>query len=187
MEVLGDGPETEVSDADLQEWLDAHPDRYAVPARYDVRQVFFDPARRGARLAADLDAALRDLQRKPEAEPSAFGDATLLAAEFVDVTRADVAAHLGEELAAQLVDAPLGRWFGPVASGYGAHLLRVELREEPRVSTLAEVRDAVERDVRYARSEAASEALYERLLARYTVRIEAPVDGVVEAVAAESQ
>ena len=49
MEVLGDGPETDVTDADLQEWLDAHAHRYAVPARHDVRQVFFDPARRGDR------------------------------------------------------------------------------------------------------------------------------------------
>jgi hypothetical protein len=187
MEVLGDGPETEVADADLQAWLDAHADRYAVPARYDVRQVFFDPSRRGATLAADLGAALRDLQREPEAEPAALGDSTLLPAAFVDVTRADVAAQLGDDLAARLIDAPLGRWFGPVASAYGAHLLRVDLREEPKAPSLADVRDAVDRDVRYARSEAASEALYERLRARYTVRIDAPMDGVVEAVAAESQ
>jgi hypothetical protein len=186
MEVLGDGPEIDVSDAELQAWLDAHADRYSVPARYDLRQVFFDPARRGARLAADLDAALRGLRREPEAEPTAFGDSTLLPADLVAATRADVAAQLGEQLAAELIDAPLGRWFGPVASAYGAHLLRVDLREEPRVSTLAEVRDAVERDVRYARSEAASEALYARLRARYTVRIDAAMDGVFEAVAAES-
>ena len=49
MEVLGDGPDTEVSDADLQAWLDTNADRYASPARYDLRQVFFDPERRGAR------------------------------------------------------------------------------------------------------------------------------------------
>jgi hypothetical protein len=187
MEVLGDGPETEVGDADLQEWLDAHADRYAVPARYDLRQVFFDPSRRGATLAVDLDAALRDLQREPEAEPATLGDSTLLSADFVDVTRADVAAQLGEEVAAEVVDAPLGRWFGPVASAYGVHLLRVAVREEAKAPSLADVRDAVERDVRYAQSEAASEALYARLRTRYTVRIDAPVEGVFEAVAAELQ
>jgi hypothetical protein len=186
MEVLGDGLETELTDADLQAWLDAHADRYALPARYDLRQVFFDPARRGSRLAADLDAALRGLQREPEAEPTEFGDSTLLPARFIDVTRAEVAAQLGEELAAGLADSQPGQWFGPVKSAYGAHLLRVELREERRSPTLADVREALERDVQYARSEAASEALYARLRARYTVRIEAPVDGVFEAVA-ESQ
>jgi len=188
MEVLGDGPDTEVSDADLQAWLDASADRYAVPARYDLRQVFFDPARRGARLAADVDAALRGLENELGADPTAFGDATLLPAELRDVTRTDVAAQFGEELAAVLADTPLGRWFGPVSSGYGAHLVRVELREPPRAATLVEVRDAVERDVQYERSEAASDALYERLRTRYTVRIEEPADGLFEAAAAaESQ
>jgi hypothetical protein len=74
-----------------------------------------------------------------------------------------------------------------VSSAYGAHLVRVELRAEPKTPTLADARDAVERDVRYARSEAASEALYQRLRGRYTVRIEEPVEGVLETVAAEAQ
>ena len=188
MEVLGDGPETQVSDADLQAWLDTNADRYASPARYDLRQVFFDPERRGARLTADIDAALRGLEGAPTAAFTEFSDSTLLPAELIDVTRADVAAQFGEELGAELADAPLGRWFGPAKSAYGVHLVRVELREAPKAVTLADVRDAVERDVQYARSEAANDALYERLRARYTVRIEEPADGLFEtAAAAESE
>ena len=73
-------------------------------------------------------------------------------------------------------------------ASYGAHLVQVELREPPKAATLATVRDAVERDVQYARSQAASDALYERLRARYTVRIEEPADGLFEgSLAAESQ
>jgi hypothetical protein len=187
MEVLGDGAETEVSDTELQAWLDANVDRYAVPARYDFRQAFFDPARRGARLEAELDAALRLLQAPQATDTAAVGDSTLLPAELRDVTRADVAAQFGEELAASLADAPLGRWFGPVSSSYGAHLVHVELRAQPKPAALADVRDAVERDMQYARAEKASDALYERLRVRYTVRIE-PADGSLQAgLAAESQ
>jgi hypothetical protein len=184
MEVLGDGAETQVSDAGLQAWLEANADRYAAPARYDLRQIFFDPARRGARLPADLDAALRGLENEPAADPTAFGDPTLLPAELPDVTRTDVATQLGNELATVLAEAPPGRWFGPVSSSYGAHLVRVELREPPKAATLVDVRAAVERDVQYARAEAASDALYARLRARYTVRIEEPADGLFEAAVA---
>ncbi len=188
MEVLGDGAETEVSDAELQAWLDANADRYAAPARYDFRQVFFDPARHGARLEADLTAALSSLEAPQAADAAAVGDSTLLPAELRDVTRADVAAQFGEELAASLTDAPLGRWFGPVSSSYGAHLVHVELRTQAKLAALADVRNAVERDVQYARAAEASDALYERLRARYTVRIEEPADRLFEtAVAAESQ
>ena len=129
---------------DLQAWLDANADRYAAPARYDLEQVFFDPERRGARLTADIDAALRGLEGEPAADPTAFGDATLLPAELRDVTRMDVAAQFGEELAAELADAPLDRWFGPVSSGYGAHLVRVdcESRQRPRRSRTCATRSS---------------------------------------------
>ena len=135
MEVLGDGPETQVSDADLQAWLDANADRYASPARYDLQQVFFDPERRGARLTTDIEAALRGLEGAPAAALTEFGDSTLLPAELSNVTPTDVAAQFGEELGAELADAPLGRWFGPASSAYGVHLVRVELREAPKAAS----------------------------------------------------
>jgi hypothetical protein len=180
MEVLGDGAEIDVSDAELQAWLDANSDRYAAPAHYDVRHAFFDPARRGARLDADLQAALRSVEDLPTADAAAFGDATLLPPELRDVTRADIEAQFGEEFAAATADAPLGRWFGPVTSTYGAHLVRVELRQHAAPAKLVQVRDAVARDVQYARSAAAGDALFERLRARYVIRIEEPGIGPFE-------
>ena len=186
MEVLGDGAEGKASEAELQAWLDANAARYATPAHYDLHLAFFDPARRGAGLAHDLDAALQYLQRTPTADAASLGDATLLPGELLDVTRTDVAAQLGDELAAELADAPLGRWFGPVRSAYGTHLVHVELRQPARAAALSDVRDAVERDVQYARSEAASDALYQRLRARYAVRIETAASGLYQ-TAAEPQ
>jgi parvulin-like peptidyl-prolyl cis-trans isomerase-like protein len=195
MEVLGDSVEQPVGEADLEAWLAANALRYATPARYEVRQVFFDPARHGARYGADVAAALRELARETASDPAAnpapdsgadstpdpalladaasqLGDATLLPAALADVTRADVAAQLGEEVAAAVAGATPGRWFGPVRSSYGDHLLRVEVLRASEAATLADVRDAVERDVRYERAQTARDALYERLRARYTVRIE---------------
>lgn len=184
MEVLGDGAEIPVSDADLQAWLDANADRYATPARYDVRQVYFDPDRRGAQLDADVGAALRDLERDPEIDPVTRGDSTLLPAVLRDVAPADVAAQFGDELATVLNEAPNGRWFGPVRSSFGEHLLRVDAREAAKPAVLVDVRAAVERDVQYARAEKARDELYARLRARYTIRIEPSADGDA-AIAAE--
>lgn len=174
MEILGDGLETPATDADLQAWFDANRERYAVPARYDVKQVYFDPARHGRELAAKLDDALAILQRDPERDPSTLGDSTLLPPVMPDVTQAAIAAQLGEELAAALPAAPAGRWVGPVTSPFGEHLLRVDLRSAPRDGVLAEARADVERDLQYARAQTASDALYERLRAGYAVRIEWP-------------
>ncbi|HEY3517362.1 MAG TPA: peptidylprolyl isomerase, partial [Gammaproteobacteria bacterium] len=166
MEVLGELPETELTDLDVHAWFDANAERYAKPARYDVRQVYFDPVRRGSRVDSDVGAALRELERNPALDPTTFGDATLLPAELDDVTRMDVASQYGEEVAALLTNAPAGGWLGPVGSSYGVHLVRVDVREPPRAAVLADVRDAVERDVRSERAQRASEALYLRLRER---------------------
>ena len=185
VEVLSEDATGAVSDAELQAWLDAHADRYAQPARCDFRQIFFDAAERAAEIDADVAAALRDLERMPDQDVSVLGDATLLPAVLRGATRADVGAQFGEAFAEALATAPSGRWFGPVASPYGRHVVRVDAREEQRAVTLADVRDDVERDMRSARNEAASRALYERLRARYTVRTETPSGPFEETLAAE--
>jgi PPIC-type PPIASE domain len=185
MELLSDGPEEPVTDADLQSWFDANAERYATPTRYEVRQVFFDPAGRRTQRADALGATLRELEREPELDPATLGDPTLLPAVLSDVARVDVAAQFGEELAGALVDAPTGRWFGPVRSPYGEHLLRVDLLHAPEAAVFAHVRDDVERDVRYARAQIARDALYERLRTRYIVRIENPAGDLDTALAAE--
>jgi len=177
MEVLGDGLAGDVSESDLQAWLDDRVAEYAAPPRYDFQQVFFDPARDASREGPDLVAALRELGRSADVDPTTLGDATLLPSALAGVTQADVAAQFGGELAEALSESPIGQWVGPVSSAYGMHIVRVDSREEPRPATLADVREAVERDVLYARSQTASDSLYARLRARYTVRIEEAAAG----------
>jgi hypothetical protein len=186
MEVLGELPESELTDLEAQAWLEANPESYATPARYDVRQIYFDPARRGSRLDSDVGTALRELEREPTLDPATFGDATLLPGDLGDVARQDVASQYGEDVAAALTNAPAARWFGPVSSSYGVHLVRVEVRQPPRAAMLADVRDAVERDVRSERAQSARDALYLRLRERYTIRMDRPVgDELDTALAAQ--
>jgi len=184
MEILGEAPEADIPEADLEAWFAANAARYAAPARYDFQQVYFDPAEHGAELEAKIAAALRDLERSPDSDFTELGDATLLPAVMSAVVDADVASQFGADFAAALPAAPSGHWFGPVTSAYGEHIVRIVAREERRPAALAEVRAVVERDVRYARSQAASDALYERLRARYTVRIERPAEGALDAALA---
>ena len=87
-------------------------------------------------------------------------------------TLRDVEAQFGPQFAAGLRGLASGNWGGPLESGYGLHLVRVTERKAGRLPEMAQVRAAVERDLRAQRREAAAEALYRELRSRYTIVIE---------------
>lgn len=155
--------------AELQAWLDAHPDDYRIEAKYSLRQVYFDPERHGDRLEADVASARRAL----EAGEPLPGDSTMLPATMDEAAAFEVARAFGAEFADALKALPIGGWHGPVRSGFGLHLVELGARDDGRRARLEEVRAAVERDLSHARTEAANEALYAKLRANYRVRIDA--------------
>ena len=67
-----------------------------------------------------------------------------------------------------------GQWTGPVESPYGLHLVLVRERVAGAAPALAEIRPQVEREVLAERRKKELDALYERLLQKYTVTIEKP-------------
>ena len=159
------------TDAALQDWLQRRAAQYAQPAVLDFDQVLFDPVRHGARLKSDLEASLARL--RAGADPAGFGDHGLLPAHVGASPQDSVARDFGDTFAQALLKLPIGSWQGPVNSGYGAHLVRVNHVVPGRSSTLDEVRSSVERDFENDRRERAREDYYRRLRQGYHVVIEA--------------
>lgn len=171
----------EVSQADLQGWLDAHVADYEQAPRYAFEQIYFNPNRdraAGRSLDAVIEAARKALAKNSDAKP---GDATMLPQVLELSSRAEVAGVFGQDFAASLAALPeppelpepaQGQWQGPISSEYGLHLVRIVRKEPGQRPTLAQaaVRAAVERDLIRSRSEQASEAQYQALRQRYSVR-----------------
>jgi len=163
----------EPTEAQLAEYLAAHAQDYSVAARLSFRQVFLDPQRHGAALEADALAlldALRSRARTPDLDR--LGDRLMLEPAYSDVAATEVARLFGEAFAGELLKAPVGEWSGPLRSGYGAHLVRIDAREPGRAPPLAEVREQVRRDWAAAQRRAALDAQYQALRQRYAIRIE---------------
>jgi hypothetical protein len=156
------------TDAELQAWLDAHPDHYQIEPRYSLRQVFFDPARHGDKLDADVAAARRALESGKLVE----GDSTLLPDQMNAARATDVARVFGNEFVVGLRVVATGGWHGPMQSDFGVHLVELSKREDGGRATLNDVRADVERDLLNARTEDAKAAVYQRLRANYSVRID---------------
>lgn len=163
----------EPTDADLAEFLAKHADTYRVEALLTFSQVFLDPSRRGDRLEADAAGLLDALRsRAGKLDPATLGDSLMLEPRYEQVTEDDIAQLFGTAFGAALREQPAGAWAGPLKSGYGAHLVRVEARTPGRDATLAEVRDAVARDWSARRRQQLLDDQYRELRGRYRVRIE---------------
>lgn len=158
------------TDAQLEDYLQRNAGRYALPAEVTFEQVLFDPQKHGEQLQATLTAGLQRLQAGAPADQ--VGDRTQLP-ERVEATPADlVAREFGESFAAALDKLPVGTWDGPVPSGFGWHLVRLQRFTPGRPATLSEVRKAVERDWENEQRQRSRQAFYDQLADKYEVIIE---------------
>jgi hypothetical protein len=163
------------TDAELQAWLDAHPESYHLDPQVAFRQVFLSPDRRGDTVEADAQELLQRLESLgPDADVEHMGDSIMLPNEF-ELAPVSVAGRMfGAEFSARLADLEPGRWLGPIPSGYGLHVVLVRERIAGRVPGLDDVRDAVARDLLTSRRKEQLETMYERLLEQYDVAIDMP-------------
>lgn len=162
------------TDADLQAYLDAHPEKFEIAAEAGFDQIFLNPAQRGEAIDADATVILAKLQADPTLEPATLGDASLLPAEMPPTDIASIGNIFGPEFAAAVSAAPAGRWIGPVPSSFGLHLVRVSEHRPGRLPALGDVRDVVLREFSNERREAFEKERLDALLERYRVVIEAP-------------
>jgi hypothetical protein len=165
------------SEQELQDYLDAHPDDFAVEPRLSLRQVYFSPDRRGPAVTQD---AIQLLQRiatdGPEGDFAQFGDPLPLPTELQDMRESEIARLFGSVFTDALRGLETGRWVGPVESGFGVHLVYIERREAGHVPDLAEVRETVQREWMSQRRREAVDGMYERLARNYSIEIEPLVD-----------
>jgi hypothetical protein len=148
------------TDAELQAYLDAHPEKFRAEPEFAFRQAYF----KSADAAREVLAAGGD--------PLARGDRIMLP-EAVPLTPSSlIARQFGREFAEQLETLPVDRWAGPVRSGFGAHLVYVREHKDGRLPPLGEIRPAVERELQAQRRKQALDAMYDRLLKKYEVVIQ---------------
>lgn len=168
--------ETEPDDATLRTYHQAHADRYARAGRLTFSQILFSTDRRGASAETDAAQTLADLQSAtgPQAAER-LGDMTSLPSRFEAIEAPEVEAMFGPEFTAALLDLDPGRWVGPIASGYGLHLVWLSEKVPGARLPFDDVRKRIRDDWIYDQRRAANEAVYRALLERYEVIVE-PVD-----------
>ena len=146
---------SEPTEAELQEYLDAHATRFTLPPRLRLTQVFLSRQRRGARLEADAARLLGRLGPADVARAAELGDPLPVPVELPPASAQDLARLFGPQFAAAALALAPGHWHGPLASPYGVHLVWVHERVEAAAAPLELVRAAVRAALREERAAAA--------------------------------
>ena len=75
---------------------------------------------------------------------------------------------------------PVGEWQGPVSSGYGLHLVKVNEREESRLPEWREVAGRVISDMEFEAKASAKDQLYQEIAQNYEVFLDNEVRVLLE-------
>ena len=158
------------TDAQLQALLARDPARYTLDPHYTLAQIYLGTDDAAARAGAtELLGRLRQ-----GASPDGMGRPAPVPPRFSSAPASALASMFGDEFTAALRTAPTGSWTGPVGSGLGLHLVRIESRKVPSPPQLADVRQRLENDWRSAAIKRAEDETYRKLLEGYDVVIEQP-------------
>lgn len=153
-------------DATLQALLDRNPARYANDPQTSFTQVYLGADNPQNRVLAETGLALLRA-----GQPFA-GPAAPVPASFSNSSGTDIAGTFGDAFTIALANVEPGAWQGPIMSGLGLHLVRVDARKAPQAPRLADVRQRVENDWRAAAIGKARENAYARIASGYDVKIE---------------
>lgn len=166
--------QAEPGDEALGAYLAEHAEAFRIAPRLTFRQIYLNPEKRGDGLAADAGKLLDLLNSDPAADATELGDRILLDPGYADISERDIARLFGQAFAAAVAELAPGAWRGPVRSGYGMHLVKVDERLDGRIPELDEVREAVRREWENSRREKTIEQFYSNILKRYDITIEWP-------------
>jgi hypothetical protein len=142
-------PPAEPTEAELRIFLAEHADRFRAPWRVSFAQVYLSPERRGANVRSDAERLLVALNTG-KSDPAEAGDPLLLEQDYRELAAQDVERLFGGAFAAQVAQLPVGRWSGPVESGYRLHLVLVREQAPASKPDLTEVREPVANEWRAA-------------------------------------
>jgi hypothetical protein len=159
------------TDADLNAYLAAHPDRFVQPAVLTFEQIFVGHATAGPEVRLTVARVRNAVQRGDDLDR--LGKSSLLPQRMTQVPADLVARDFGTAFAEALEYAPIGTWTGPIEGSYGSHFARVTARTPSRVPRLDDVRDQVVREWENERRQRARDEGYAKMRGKYEIEIEA--------------
>jgi hypothetical protein len=171
----------------LEQYFLANQQKYEQPARISFSHIYFSFDRRGDRILDDAKKVLTDARASTTSGSRLLeqGDPFMHQYDFTSESSFEITRLFGQGFAEQIFQLEAGDWQGPVQSGYGLHLIRVNEKVAAQVPELATVIDKVRTDLMFEQRQTANDEIYKRFRERYEIVVEeVPDRSVAESSAA---
>ena len=163
---------------ELRSYYMANQAQYQLPARMTFTHVFLNPDERGAQTAPEAEEMLVTIRSNgtPAQEALALGDRFALQSYYPAQSPAEVQRLFGRVFTDSLFATSGPGWHGPLASGYGLHLVFVHDRSDASEPPWDEIEPRVLQEWRAQQRIDANERFYTDVLGSYRVIVEEPGD-----------
>ncbi len=160
------------TEAEMAAYLAAHAETYRVPEQLTFAHIFFSATLRADHAEADAQATLGKIEAGAAADANA-GDPFMLSGDAAAQSHDAVAKDYGSAFADALFALPAASgWQGPIRSAYGFHLVRIADRQPAHLPAFTEIRGPVHDAMMAERFQAAFDAAYAKVRAKYEVVVD---------------
>jgi PPIC-type PPIASE domain len=177
----------EPSETELQQFHEAHAQRFRSDARISFRHIYFNPHRRADVRSDVMDALRLLLEEGSPLTTEALGDRLLVATEFHDESEQSISGAFGPDFARAVFSLEPRAWSGPIASGYGLHLVRVSTLEKAQSRPFSEMRQRVVEEWRREQEKSAKERYLAELRKKYGLVVDENVKSLIAPTAAANE
>jgi peptidyl-prolyl cis-trans isomerase C len=159
----------EPSTEELKAWFDKNSARFALTGGVTFHHLYFSPDKRGSQARDDAARALKNIASSSAATP-VLGDRFMFQDYYADNSPEQVAKIFGTKFSESISKLRVGVWQGPVESGLGWHLVRIDAITPGRVPVFGEIDPAQIKSEWSADQRADSKRqLFETIKQRYEV------------------
>ena len=162
------------TDDELEIYFKENIENYTPPEVRTVTQLFFDPDLRGDNTLTDVENAMETLQKIGIESDivNNYGDRMMLQNYYPGRTEKEMAKLFGVEFAKSIFDLEINKWFGPILSGYGTHIVYIHNEQKSVPPSFDQVKNVVLTNWKEEKQLELNNIYYKGLLDQYDVVIE---------------
>jgi peptidyl-prolyl cis-trans isomerase C len=166
----------EPTTTELKAWFEKNGNQFALPGRVSFHHLYFSPDQRGRRAQEDAANTLAKIAGQPADSKTAvaLSDLFMFQDYYAERSPEQLAKDFGSDFARAIFKLQPGSWQGPVASGYGWHLVFIDSFAPGRIPAFEEVEPEVKSAWLTDQREQAWNKAYKAMRAKYTVSLPAP-------------